>query len=39
MNSAQDILKDIDGIDDIETLKYLLNVIQNKLVSKGTERK
>lgn len=37
MNNAQVILKDIDGIDDIETLKYLLNVIQNKLVSKGNK--
>lgn len=39
VNGVQDIIKSIEVISEPETLKYLLNLIQNKLVLKGTERK
>lgn len=38
-NGTHDIIKGIDNINEPETLKYLLNMIQSKLVSIGTERK
>ena len=38
-NGTHDIIKGIDNINEPETLKYLLNMIQSKLVSIGIEKK